>query len=370
MPSITAIVVNWNAPQLTSRAVHSLLASAGVASFEVIVVDNGSSDGSAETLEREFAGVAGVRILPLPTNRGFGGGVNAGMRASRAERIALLNNDAVADAGWLAALSRELDSPGAERVGAVTSTILLEGLWRELPTGEEAKAGSRTLTSPDGMRFTQSDASDPRAVRLINSTGNELDESGNGGDRDWLRPVSGQIEASPEVFGFCGGAAMLRRDAIRDVGGFDESLFMYYEDTDLSWRIRQAGWEVRYCADALVTHAHGASSDAASAARIRWNARNRVIVAMQNAPAAMAARALARTLARTAAVVLRRPTSRSTRAEANGMLLALGDIAVRTPNALGRRLHRLRRARYTHDTAMPEGGIGAPTGRNVNGSAH
>ncbi|CAG7844257.1 N-acetylglucosaminyl-diphospho-decaprenol L-rhamnosyltransferase [Pseudoclavibacter triregionum] len=324
MPSIAAIIVNWNAPELTARAVRSLLPEARQLDAQLVVVDNGSTDGSADALEAEFGGSSRVRIVALPRNLGFGGGVNAGIRASNAELLALLNNDAEARPGFLRALADAFEGPDGRRLGAATGRILLRGRWREATPAEVERAtesGATVLRDGAGRAFVEDEA---RGVERINSTGNVVDASGNGGDRDWLAPAEGPgaPDSPDEVFGFCGGAAMLRRRALDEVGVFDERLFMYYEDTDLSWRLRRAGWGIRYVADAVVVHDHAASSGGASARFLRWNARNRVLVAARHGGPRMAAEAVARTALR----AVRTAVSPRRRLEHRAVVAALGDL--------------------------------------------
>ena len=132
---------------------------------------------------------------------------------------------------------------------------------------------------------------------LVNSTGNLVDASGNGYDRDWLVPAE-QEHSPSEVFGLCGGACAIRREAWQALGGFREDLFMYYEDTDLSWRLREHGWRVVYVREAVVRHEHASSSGTGSPMFIRVNARNRILVAAAHSPARVVVQALARTLVR------------------------------------------------------------------------
>ena len=124
-----------------------------------------------------------------------------------------------------------------------------------------------------------------------------MDASGNGYDRDWLVPAD--TEHSPsEVFGLCGGACAIRREAWQALGGFREDLFMYYEDTDLSWRLHERGWGVVYVREAVVHHEHASSSGTDSSMFIRVNTRNRILVAAAHSPARVVLQALARTLVR------------------------------------------------------------------------
>jgi len=98
--------------------------------------------------------------------------------------------------------------------------------------------------------------------------------------------------------GLCGGACAIRREAWRTLGGFREDLFMYYEDTDLSWRLREHGWRVVYVREAVVRHEHASSAGTDSPMFIRVNTRNRILVAAAHSPARVVLQALARTLVR------------------------------------------------------------------------
>lgn len=260
---VRAIVVNWRSADVTSEAVRSLeeqTALEGV-HLAVTVVDNASGDGSVAELRRRHPG---VDVIESAVNGGFGAGVSLGIRDFPADVYVLLNSDAVAAPEFVAALLEPLRRD--PRVGAVTGRITL----RDRVDGRE----------------------------VLNSTGNEMTRSGNGRDRDWLVPAADDDRPAGEVAGFSGGAAALRASALDEVGSFDESLFMYYEDTDLSWRLRRAGWSIRYAADARVVHRHASSWGTASPAFRFHNERNRLIVATKVAPLGVIARAYARTLAR------------------------------------------------------------------------
>lgn len=370
----TAVVVNWRQAELSSAALASLERQTGLAErgveLGVVLVDNDSGDGSAALLRERHPGVL---VVETGRNGGFGAGVNAGIRARPADVYLLLNNDAVAEPGFAAALLATLEAePDA---GAVTARMLLAGRYRRLEPGAAAEVGAKSVTGHDGAAWVavagasgavdaQGDAGAAGGatdgVELVNSTGNEVTRSGNGRDRDWLVPADGDAGGSAarpagEVFGFCGGAAALRAEALDAVGLFDESLFMYYEDTELSWRLRRAGWRVRYAPDAVVRHAHAASSGTGSALFRSTNERNRLLVALRAAPAGVAARALARTIAGTARAVLgalRRPDA-AHRAEARRRLGSLGAALRSAPANL-----RLRR-RLDREALVPRRAVAA-----------
>ena len=323
--SVRVVIVNWRTPLLTERAARSLWPQLR-AGDELVVVDNASAsadphDNSLAHLRRlgaklGSAGPARFGLVQSRRNGGFGYGVNLGARNLRQDALVLLNSDAYALEGFVDALTAPL---GRDLVEATTARLLLEGRWRlvddgaepaspqtpsavgpdspsaveaqaEPTTGDPQSAGSAQLRGLDGGVWI----SDPSGVELINSTGNLVDACGNGYDRSWLTPAK-QEHDSPEVFGICGGACAISARAWRQLGGMRQDLFMYYEDTDFSYRLRRAGYSVKYVRQAQARHAHAASSDSASAAFTTWNTRNRLRVATRYAPASVAARALVNT---------------------------------------------------------------------------
>lgn len=303
--SVRVVIVNWRTPLLTERAARSLWPQLR-AGDELVVVDNASAsadprDNSLAHLRRlgaklGSAGPARFGLVQSRRNGGFGYGVNLGARNLRQDALVLLNSDAYALEGFVEALTAPL---GHDLVEATTARLLLEGRWRLVGDGVEAQTepaattqstGSAQLRGLDGGIWV----SDPNGVELINSTGNVVDAYGNGHDRSWLAPAK-QEHDSPEVFGICGGACAISARAWRQLGGMRQDLFMYYEDTDFSYRLRRAGYRVQYVRQAQARHAHAASSDSASEAFTTWNTRNRLRVAARYAPASVAARALVNT---------------------------------------------------------------------------
>jgi GT2 family glycosyltransferase len=135
-------------------------------------------------------------------------------------------------------------------------------------------------------------------VRIVNSAGGALYAGWSGGDRGFLEPDLGQYDDACEVFAWCGGAVLLRVDYLREVGVFDPSYFLYYEDFDLSWRGRSAGWTYRYEPTSRVFHEHAYSSKAGSAFFAFWVDRNRRLTLVKNAPARVAVRAVAGSVVR------------------------------------------------------------------------
>jgi N-acetylglucosaminyl-diphospho-decaprenol L-rhamnosyltransferase len=291
MTTVDVVVVNWNGAEVVGDCLRSVVSHRSEHDVRIVLVDNDSHDDSL-AVARSAAPEAS--IVRTGSNLGFAGGVQAGIEASDGDVVVLLNNDATLESGFVdAAVARLLGSPS---LGAVTGRLLLL---------------------------------EPRAdgVRLVNSTGVEITASGNGRDRDWLRPEDEGSDSPREVFGLCGGAAALRRTALDDVGGFDPTLFLYYEDTDLSWRLRLAGWEIEYERGATVLHRHAHSTVEGSPLFVRQNARNRLVVATRYAPPVVALRAWSATIARALRLALGAPLGRGSsdtaRAVRQGLVSAL-----------------------------------------------
>lgn len=267
-PAVTVVVVTWQGAHLLPGCLESLCRQ--TLPHAVVVVDNGSTDGTDEFLAARFPE---VRVVQTGANLGFAGGVQAGLDIAETPYVALLNNDAEAEPGWLAALVHAAEAhPGA---AAVTSRMLLQD------------------TDPP----------------LLNNTGVVLLDTDYGADRD-LRADASVRTAADSVFGFSGGAALLRLDAVRAVGGFPTRFFLYYEDTDLSWRLRLAGWDIRYEPAAVVHHAHSATVDQTSDRFAFFNERNRLLMLTRCAPASRARRAVFRFVLTTASLGLKRALRR------------------------------------------------------------
>jgi GT2 family glycosyltransferase len=241
-------VVNWNRRNLLDACLASLGRQNTPSSFEVIVVDNGSQDGSAElvkALGSDFP--APLRLIANPENRGFCAANNQGFAASRSELIALLNNDAEAEPGWLAALESAIRLH--DDVGMAASKILV---WE-----------------------------DPRS---IDKCGHLIYPDGQNRGRGSGQIDRGQFDRVEETLWPDGCAAMYRRSMLEDVGGFDEDFFAYADDAELGLRGRIAGWRCFYAPGAVVRHHRGATLGIGSARRLTLIERNRVLLAVKLFP--------------------------------------------------------------------------------------
>ena len=254
---ISVVIVNWNSRKDLADCLRSLEAQTD-RDFEVVVVDNGSVDGSVEMLARDFPWVV---ALPTGENLGFAEGCNRGIEAARGSWIATLNNDAIADPRWIAE-QRAAVRAGGPRLGMIQSKIL----------------------------FLQ-------ARHRTNSTGVLLFPNASAVDRDYDEKDRPAAAGAPEPFCPSAGAALYRRAMLDEVrlpsGFFDRTFFMYFEDVDLGWRCRLAGWEAIYLPEAVVLHAFHGSSKRKGRSFVEMHCRrNRVRMALKNASPLMLARTL------------------------------------------------------------------------------
>ncbi len=216
--------------------------------FEIVVVDNASSDDSRELLAREFPT---ARVIALDTNRFFAGAVNEGIRATESEIVVLLNNDTEAEATWLEELLHALD-PNPRAGMAATKLRLFD------------------------------------AREKLHSAGDFFRVDGIPGNRGVWEMDQGQYDDPknpPPLFGVCGGACAYRRVMLEEIGLFDEDLQFNCEDVDLNWRARLAGYDCVFAPNAIVYHKVSASGGGAFASY--FVGRNFFAVLAKNYPAAL-----------------------------------------------------------------------------------
>jgi N-acetylglucosaminyl-diphospho-decaprenol L-rhamnosyltransferase len=228
---LAVVVVNHNAGPFLRRCMESLHASAGDARVEVVVVDNASRDGSPEAALDERPD---VNVILNPTNRGFAAAANQGIAASSAPFLLLLNPDAEIVGGTLAALVKVArERPRAGAVGALVRNPdgSIQPSARRVPRLGEALGhaflGPLLPSNPFTRSYTMA-----------------------GWDRSSER----------EVEWVSGSAMLLRREALEQVGAFDEGYFMYVEDVDLCTRLRRDGWQVLFSPELQVVHQIGVST--------------------------------------------------------------------------------------------------------------
>jgi hypothetical protein len=259
MELISVIVLNYNGKGFLNSCLSSL-ASQTYSDFEVIVVDNGSRDGSPEYIEENYPW---VRLAKNDENLGFAGGTNVGIRAAKGEFIITLNNDSRADSRFIEELIKPMADP---EVGVCAAKMLF----------------------PDGR---------------INSAGICISRSGAAWDRGMFEPDRGQYEFVEEVFGACAGAALYRREMLDEIGLFDEDFFLYLEDVDLAFRARLAGWKCLYVPGARVIHHHGGTAGVGSDLAVYYGNRNIVWYPIKDFPFRLLITSLPFIVARNLAVI-------------------------------------------------------------------
>jgi GT2 family glycosyltransferase len=257
-PLVSAVVVNWNGLDCVDACLASLLRQTWPA-LEIIVVDNGSRDGSRELLRSRYG--SRVTVIESRVNLGFAGGNNLGIRAAKGAYVALLNNDAVADPDWISALVRAAAADPA--VGMCACKILVLG-----------RSG------------------------LIDSAGLLMSADGIGRGRGRLEPDGEAYARAEDALVPSGCAALYRRAMLDEIGLFDEDFFAYCEDSDLGLRGRLAGWRCRYVPDAVVHHAYSRSTAPYSTFKAFHVERNRCFVVLKCFPLAAILSSLPYTVAR------------------------------------------------------------------------
>lgn len=248
MPRATVVIPNWNGLVHLPECMAALRAQT-FSGFDVVVVDNGSTDASIEWL-RDNA--SDVRVIPLAGNRGFAAAVNAGIRSAppECEYIALLNNDTRVDPRWLEELVAALDEGGYD------SAASLMVLYDEPGT--------------------------------VNAAGDDFSMSGLAGRNRGLGEPVDSYREPVRVLGACAGAALYRADLFEAIGLFDEDFFLIHEDTDFNLRALIAGKKCRYVPTAVVLHKHSATiRSQPSWPMMRYEIRNRAAVLAKDLPAAL-----------------------------------------------------------------------------------
>ena len=332
----------------------------------VVVVDNGSTDGSSEFLASHFPW---VQVLRCEQNLGFAAGNNLGFRATTSEFVVTLNNDTAVTPAWLAELVRPaIDDP---TVGLCTGRLILmhdrlrvslwpakeSGSWTcpriaawldddptpveflgpadgvplalglaVLPQHRPARLRlSLGLTAGTSVAISVGDSpaqthvvgadesvdlplgADVPIRSIIQNAGSIVFRDGRGRDRGavagpnyhYFADDRGQFDRTEEVFAGCGASLLLRRAMLVNIGAFDERFFMYYEDTELSWRARSRGWKVVYAAPAIARHVHRGSTSAWSYRLVYYTERDRLMMLLKLAPTRVVVTEIVRSVAST-----------------------------------------------------------------------
>ncbi|ABD10106.1 glycosyl transferase [Frankia sp. CcI156] len=392
-PLATIVIVNWNGAHLLPACLDGIAKQEADFAYQTWVVDNASSDGSRELLAERYPW---VRVVPAECNLGFAGGNNLALRQVTTPFAVLVNNDAIPEPTWLAALLAPFDEPGGRHLGATTGKVvflprflrirlhtptfvpgphdsrelgvrvssvtvdgreaLREVLWENLTYGAEGPSGSPYFWTrgdgelcvpiPDGgpvtLGFTWAAESRKQVtlswdgptgtsaggradlavgpesttvsltvggeaprVDVINNVGGIVLTDGYGADRGYQQVDVGQFDQPEDVFTACGNGMAIRSSLGHELGWFDDAFFLYYEDTDLSWRIRARGYGIRYVPGAVLRHIHSASSVEWSPLFVFHTDRNRLLMLTKDATAPMALAAVIRYPLTTVSIAVR-----------------------------------------------------------------
>jgi hypothetical protein len=222
-PKVYIIILNWNGKNLLKDCLSSLFKLTDYPNYKVIVVDNGSSDGSVEFVKKKFPKTV---VLALDKNYGFAKGNNEGIKKAlnkKCKYVVTLNNDTKLTRNWLKELVRVAESD--EKIGMCAPKILF--------------------------------MNDPKR---INTTGISLRRVVDAIDRGFNQFDNGKFDKLEEIFGPCAAAALYRCKMLEEIGLFDEDYFAYQEDVDLALRARLAGWKCMYVPFSIVYHKGSATA--------------------------------------------------------------------------------------------------------------
>ncbi|MBR1472181.1 MAG: glycosyltransferase family 2 protein [Lachnospiraceae bacterium] len=246
---VSVVIPNYNGKAYLGACMDALM-SQSVRSFEVIVVDDASTDGSMEDVMRKYpenGAYPKTRYLRHARNRGFCASVNDGIAAAEAEYVILLNNDTEVEQGFV------------------------EGLWQEI------RRDGRIFSVAAAMLSMQ----DPT---LMDDAGDYYCALGWAFAPAKDKPAY-RYDRRRKIFSACGGAAIYRKSLLQEIGGFDERHFAYLEDVDIGWRAKLQGYVNYYTPKACVRHAGSASSGSRhNAFKVKLTARNNLYLLYKNMP--------------------------------------------------------------------------------------
>jgi len=227
-PLVSIVVPVYNQVRFTAACLNSILRELSTIPCELIVVDDGSTDGTAEYLSQ----CSGIVVVTHEKNQGFVGSVNDGAAAARGRYLLFLNNDTLVTPGWVAALLRTFDS--RDNVGAVGSQL-------RAPDGTISEAGALVWRDGNGANFARG------------------------------RSAADSSVCFPREVDYCSGASlMVRADLFAELGGFSKEFApAYYEDVDLCFRVRAAGYRVMYTPQSVVVHFEGGTSGQDTSAGVK-----------------------------------------------------------------------------------------------------
>lgn len=243
-PTISIIIPHLNGKHHLDDCFQSLREQT-FTDFEVLLVDNGSTDGTQDYVAQKYPE---VKLIQLPKNMGFTGACNAGWHASQGNIIILLNNDTEADPNWLTEIKAAFERHS--QAGSIASKMLL---------------------------FDQRDT--------FHTAGDYYRIDGIPGNRGVWQKDTGQFDQEEMVFSACGGSSAYRREMLEQLGFLDDDFFFSCEDVDLGWRANLAGWEVWYVPTAVIYHKLKATGGAVTGSY--YDGRNFFYLIWKNYPTSL-----------------------------------------------------------------------------------
>jgi GT2 family glycosyltransferase len=237
-PFVSIVIVNYNGYKWLKLCIPSLIKTE-YSEFEIIIVDNGSTDQSVEYVKNNWQ--SNIKIISLIENLGFAEGCNIGIRQAKGDIIALLNNDMEVDKNWLKAAVQALLSN--RTAGAVQSKI---------------------MQHDDKEKIYCAGLSVDKFGLCLSIGSGEIDQ--------------GQYDSLSEIWGSCGGAMVAWKHLLIKAGLFDPSFFLYYEDVDLSWRIKLSGYNILLAPSSLVYHVGEGTSKSLPSELITFHKTKNLII--------------------------------------------------------------------------------------------
>lgn len=210
---VTIVIVNWNGKKYLKGCLDSLQKQS-YCDYEAIIIDNGSKDGSVEYIQQNYPN---TKLFQLKRNMGYSVGMNVALEHSKNKYIIALNNDTTLDQNWLFALVKMAESD--ERIGSCQPKIL-------------------SLQNP----------------AFLDSVGLSINKDGESFQIGFQEKDTGQYNTVRELLGACSASVLYRRQALMQIGGFDQDFFAYFEDVDVALRLKKAGWKCMYVPTAIVYH--------------------------------------------------------------------------------------------------------------------
>ncbi|MEM6650095.1 MAG: glycosyltransferase family 2 protein [Pseudomonadota bacterium] len=234
MDKLTVVILNYRTPEMTVRCAETALKALPDAPSRLIIVENGSGDGSDEILGRwhqQHKAKDQIDLVVSATNKGFSGGNNLGLAKAQSDYVLLLNSDAFLQPDSLTSLLKAADE--TPKAGLIHPTLIDPDGTPQISQFRDFKPTTELLGASNlGMIAKLF----PKAVTAIPLTSNE----------------------APHWVSFA--AVLIRRSMIDEIGGMDDGFFLYYEDAEYCRRARQAGWSIHHAKDAFVVHERGGSS--------------------------------------------------------------------------------------------------------------